>query len=59
LRLQKHRCREEGWLERGEAGKIKSIGKLRSMVREFLREELEEIDGLAMNLIGSGLVKEI
>ena len=34
------------WLESGGPGKVCSIGKLRSMVREMLAEELREIDGL-------------
>ena len=34
----------EHWLASGGPGKIKSIGKLRSMVREMLRDELKEID---------------
>jgi len=33
-------------------GKIRSIGKLRSMVREMLAEELEEIDGLVREMMG-------
>ncbi|HHT9119795.1 MAG TPA: Eco57I restriction-modification methylase domain-containing protein [Candidatus Hypogeohydataceae bacterium YC41] len=41
----------KGWLESGEAGRIKSIGKLRSMVRELLKEELEEIDGLVEGIL--------
>ena len=32
------------WLEAGGPGKVRSIGKLRSMVREMLGEELGEID---------------
>jgi hypothetical protein len=32
------------WLEAGGPGKVRSIGKLRSMVREMLAEELGEID---------------
>ena len=32
------------WLEAGGPGKIRSIGKLRSMVREMLVEERSEID---------------
>lgn len=38
------------WVESGGAGKIKSIGKLRGMVREMLKEELGEIDGIVRNL---------
>jgi len=33
------------WLGGGGPGKVRSIGKLRSMVREMLAEEREEIDG--------------
>jgi len=33
------------WLEGGGPGKVRSVGKLRSMVREMLAEELGEIDG--------------
>jgi hypothetical protein len=32
------------WLEASRPGKVRSIGKLRSMVREMLAEELGEID---------------
>jgi hypothetical protein len=34
------------WLETGGQGDVRSIGKLRSMVREMLAEELGEIDEL-------------
>jgi SAM-dependent methyltransferase len=40
------------WLTCGGAGKIKSIGKLRSMVREMLKEELQEIDLLVKEILG-------
>jgi methylase of polypeptide subunit release factors len=40
------------WLEGGGPGKVRSIGKLRSMVREMLAEELGEIDGLVRKMIG-------
>jgi hypothetical protein len=40
------------WVQSGGAGKIKSIGKLRAMVREMLGEELKEIDGLVRTFIG-------
>ena len=39
------------WLQSGGPGKIRSIGKLRSMVREMLAEELGEIDGLVEPLL--------
>jgi hypothetical protein len=32
------------WLEAGGPGQVLSVGKLRSMVREMLAEELSEID---------------
>ena len=32
------------WLEASGPGKVRSIGKLRSMMREILAEELGEID---------------
>jgi hypothetical protein len=32
------------WLEAGGPGQVRSIGKLRSMVRDMLAEELGEID---------------
>jgi len=40
------------WLESGGAGKTRSIGRLRSMVREMLAEELGEIDGLVGKMMG-------
>ena len=40
------------WLEAGGPGKIRSIGKLRSMVREMLAGELEEIDELVRGMLG-------
>ena len=40
------------WLESGGPGKIRSIGRLRSMVREMLAEELEEINGLVGEMMG-------
>ena len=41
----------EQWLGSGGAGKITSIGKLRGMVREMLKEELSEIDELVKNIL--------
>ena len=41
----------EPWLARGGAGKITSIGKLRSMVREMLKDELKEIDELVKKIL--------
>jgi hypothetical protein len=34
------------WLDSGGPGKVRSIGRLRAMVREMLKEELREIDEL-------------
>jgi len=39
------------WLQSGGPGKMRSIGKLRSMVREMLAEELGEIDGLVKEMM--------
>jgi len=39
------------WLKAGGPGKIRSIGKLRGMVREMLAGELEEIDGLVREMM--------
>jgi hypothetical protein len=39
------------WLACGGPGNIKSIGKLRSMVREMLKDDLEEIDVLVKAII--------
>ncbi|MBI2934397.1 MAG: hypothetical protein HYY29_02380, partial [Chloroflexi bacterium] len=41
----------EKWLTAGGPGSIRSIGKLRSMVRQTLRAELEEIDTLAKKIL--------
>jgi SAM-dependent methyltransferase len=42
----------EKWLTSGGAGKINSIGKLRSMVRLMLSQELAEIDELVKKILG-------
>jgi SAM-dependent methyltransferase len=42
------------WLEGGGPGKVRSIGKLRSMVREMLAEELKEIDAWVEPLLRVG-----
>jgi methylase of polypeptide subunit release factors len=42
------------WLEGGGPGKVRSIGKLRSMVREMLAEELGEIDAWVEPLLHAG-----
>ena len=39
------------WLADGGAGNIKSIGKLRSMVRKMLKDELSEIDVLVKQIL--------
>lgn len=41
----------ESWLASGGAGKINSIGKLRGMVREMLKDELQEIDKLVKKIL--------
>ncbi len=40
------------WLASGGAGKITSIGKLRGMVRELLKDELTKIDTLVKEILG-------
>jgi len=42
----------EKWLASGGAGKIQSIGRLRSIVRQMLNEELAEIDELVKKILG-------
>jgi type I restriction-modification system DNA methylase subunit len=39
------------WLKSEDQGKIKSIGRLRSKVREMLKEELREIDALVQQIL--------
>ncbi len=48
------RCSEkvERWLTGGGVGSVKSIGRLRGMVRQMLKGELEEIDGLVKEILG-------
>lgn len=41
----------ERWLASGGAGNIKSIGKLRGMAREMLKDELKEIDGVVKKIL--------
>ncbi len=41
----------EKWLMSGGAGDIKSIGRLRGMVREMLKDELKEIDELVKEIL--------
>jgi SAM-dependent methyltransferase len=41
------------WLEAGGPEKVRSIGKLRSMVREMLAEELGQIDELVEPMLGA------
>ncbi len=42
------------WLDKGGPGKTKSIGKLRSTVREMLSGELADIDKLVEKILGPG-----
>ncbi len=39
------------WIDNGGPGSIRSIGKLRGMVREMLREKLKEIDGIVEGMM--------
>ena len=39
------------WLAAGGPGQVKSIGRLRGMVRQFLKDELAEIDGLVQQIL--------
>ena len=41
------------WLESGGPGKIKSIGKLRTMVRKMLDRELKEIDAIVQKILST------
>jgi hypothetical protein len=42
----------EKWIAGGGVGNIKSIGRLRGMVRKMLNDELKEIDKLAKEILG-------
>jgi SAM-dependent methyltransferase len=42
----------EKWLASGGMGNVKSIGRLRSMVRQMLSKELAEIDELVKKILG-------
>ncbi len=42
----------ERWLAGGGAGNIRSIGRLRGMVRGMLKDELKEIDELVKGILG-------
>jgi hypothetical protein len=42
----------ERWLAGGGASNIRSIGRLRGMVREMLKDELKEIDELVKGILG-------
>ena len=48
---QECNARVEEWLASGGPGKTKSIGKLRGMVRELLRAELDEIDDIVKKIL--------
>ena len=39
------------WIENKGMGKVKSIGKMRSMVRKMLAKELQEIDEIVREII--------
>jgi len=41
----------DNWMRKGGPGKVKSVGKMRSMVRDYLKRELAEIDKLARELL--------
>ncbi|MBC7223514.1 MAG: SAM-dependent DNA methyltransferase [Anaerolineae bacterium] len=47
-------CHEKvaAWLAAGGPGKVRSIGRLRGLVREMLQEELAEIDALVGEVLG-------
>ncbi len=42
------------WVNGGGPGKVQSIGRLRGMVRQMLKPELEEIDALVRGLLAVG-----
>lgn len=51
--LGEHCCQKvRDWLAAGGPGQVKSIGRLRGMVRQMLKTELEEIDGIVTSLLG-------
>jgi hypothetical protein len=41
----------EKWLKAGGAGEVKSIGKLRGIARQMLKDELKEIDELVEQIL--------
>jgi hypothetical protein len=41
----------QDWLVQSGPGQVKSIGRLRGMVRQFLKNELAEIDGLVQQIL--------
>jgi len=45
--------RVAAWLDAGGPGKTQSIGRLRAMVREMLKEELAEIDECTIQILGA------
>jgi hypothetical protein len=45
--------RVAAWLAAGGPGKTQSIGRLRGMVREMLKEELGEIDESTTRILGT------
>jgi hypothetical protein len=46
--------RVAAWLAAGGPGKTQSIGRLRAMVREMLKDKLKEIDKLTTQILGIG-----
>ena len=48
---QKCADKTKHWLDSGGSGKIRSVGKLRGMVREMLKEELQEINGVVVEIL--------
>ena len=48
---EEYSTKVQQWLASGGKGKIKSIGKLRGIVREMLKDELEEIDRMVKEIL--------
>jgi len=50
--LGEHCCQKvQTWLASGGPGQLKSIGRLRGMVRQMLKDELAEIDALVQQIL--------
>jgi hypothetical protein len=45
--------RVAAWLAAGGPGKTRSIGRMRGMVREMLKEELAEVDECTTRILGT------